>query len=127
MMKHISTINRDFNEFQLESSRRHDALMAKLHSMEASIKIQEGNPNVLKDIHSDVRATKADLHEALNQHMSGLKTAVRETHHSMIGTLAKTGTGFGKFFLVVVASQVVVVGGYVLYKRRKANGPKKYL
>jgi mannose-binding lectin 1 len=127
MMKHIAQMNRHFAEEKDEQNRKHDALMAKLQSLEASIKIQEGTPSIMKDVQSDVRQTKADLHEALNQHAAGIKGAVQDTHHSVIGTMAKSGTGLGTFALVVVASQVVVVGAYVLYKRRKANGPKKYL
>ncbi|KAF4624879.1 hypothetical protein G7Y89_g13291 [Cudoniella acicularis] len=127
MMKHISTMNRDIQEYQNLQNERHNAIMTRLHSIEASVKIQEGTPSIMRDIQSDVRQTKADLHNALDQHVAGLKTAVRDSHHSVLGTLARTGTGLGKFVLVVVGSQCVVVAAYILYKRRKAGGPKKYL
>ena len=126
-MKHITQMNQQLTTEKAESTRKHDALMAKLQILEASIKIQEGTPNIMKDVQSDVRQTKADLHEALNQHMYGLKSSVQDTHQTVVGGLAKKGAGLGSFVLVVVGSQVLVVGLYVLYKRRKANGPKKYL
>jgi mannose-binding lectin 1 len=127
MMKHIMQTNRHFADERDEMNRKHDALMAKLQSLEASIKIQEGTPNIMKDVQSDVRQTKADLHEALNQHAAGIKGAVQDTHHNVIGTMAKSGNGLGTFALVVIASQVVVVGAYVVYKRRRANNHMKYL
>ncbi|KAG9237192.1 concanavalin A-like lectin/glucanase domain-containing protein [Amylocarpus encephaloides] len=127
MMKHITYQSRMFDEYQRESTRRYEVLANKIDGIEASIKLQEGAPNIMKDIHSDVRATKADLHAALNIHASGIKEAVRDTHSNVVGTLAKSSHGIGKFFLVVVASNVVVGGLYVLYKRRLRNGPKKYL
>jgi mannose-binding lectin 1 len=126
-MRQVSTLNQAFITYQQQSLLRHETLLQRVSSIEASIKLQEGTANVLKDVQSDVRQTKIDLHNALDQHVAGLKTAVRDSHHSVLGTLARTGTGLGKFVLVVVGSQVVLVGCYVLYKRRKANGPKKYL
>ncbi|TVY67426.1 Protein EMP47 [Lachnellula suecica] len=127
MMRHHNTLNQAFLTYQQQSLLRHETLLQRVSSIEASIKAQEGTNNIMKDIQSDVRQTKADLHNALDQHVAGLKLAVRDSHSSVLGTLAKTGTGLGKFVLVVVGSQAVVVGLYVLYKRRKANGPKKYL
>ncbi|KAH8653094.1 concanavalin A-like lectin/glucanase domain-containing protein [Tricladium varicosporioides] len=127
MMKHISTLNRDLQTYQTLAAERHESLMTRIHSIEASVKVQEGNPHVMRDIQSDVRQTKADLHNALDAHVAGLKTAVRDSHHSVLGTLAKSGTGLGKFVLVVILSQVVVVGAYVIYKRRKSGGHMKYL
>jgi mannose-binding lectin 1 len=127
MMKHIGHISQQLIEERNEALKRQDLLLSKLQSIEASIKIQEGTPNIMKDVQSDVRATKADLHEALNMHAAGIKGVVQNTHHNVIGEMAKSGVGLGSFVLVVVAGQVVVVGAYVLYKRRKANGPKKYL
>jgi len=45
----------------------------------------------------------------------------------LVGTIATMGTGLGKFVFVVVGSNGLLVLCYLLYKRRKANGPKKYL
>ena len=45
----------------------------------------------------------------------------------MVSKIATMGTGFGKFILVVLGSNSLLVICYLLYKRRKANGPKKYL
>jgi mannose-binding lectin 1 len=127
MMRLIGQINRDSMDERENQNRKHDALIAKLQSLEASIRIQESTPNIMKDVQSDVRQTKADLHEALNQHAAGIKGAVRDTHHNVIGTMAQSGTGLFKLMLVVVTSQGVVAGIYILYKRRIKNGPKKYL
>jgi len=49
------------------------------------------------------------------------------TKIAMMSTLAAAGTGLGKLLLVVLGSNGLLVACYLLYKRRKANGPKKYL
>jgi len=33
----------------------------------------------------------------------------------------------GKFIFVVIAFQVMLVGAYIVYKRRRDGAPKKYL
>lgn len=33
----------------------------------------------------------------------------------------------GMFIFVVIAFQVMLAGAYIIYKRRRANAPKKYL
>ena len=45
----------------------------------------------------------------------------------MVSTITSMGTGLGKFVLVVLGSNGLLVICYLLYKRRKANSPKKYL
>jgi mannose-binding lectin 1 len=46
---------------------------------------------------------------------------------AMLSTIASMGTGLGKFVLVVLGSNGLLVLCYLVYKRRKANAPKKYL
>ncbi|TVY32969.1 Protein ERGIC-53-like [Lachnellula subtilissima] len=127
MMRAFSMQTQAFQTYQQQSNARHETLLQRITAIEASAKQQEGTGKVLKDIQSDVRQTKADLHNALDQHVAGLKSAVREGHSNVLDTLANTGTGLWKFVFVVFGSQALLVGGFVLYKRRKANGPKKYL
>lgn len=33
----------------------------------------------------------------------------------------------GKYIAVVVAVQIMLAGAYIVYKKRRANAPKKYL
>lgn len=49
------------------------------------------------------------------------------TEIGLLSTLTSMGTGLGKFVLVVLGSNGLLVMCYLVYKRRKAGGPKKYL
>ncbi len=95
--------------------------------MEAAIDKFKDFGEKLDRIQADVKQTKSDLHEALDRHVAGLRTDVRDTHHVLAGTLEGMGTGVGKFIWIVLGSQALLIGAYLLYKRRKANSPKKYL
>lgn len=56
-------------------------------------------------------------------HIEDLKRTVEESHN----VLLKKAPGTGMLLFIIMGSQAVLVAGYVLYKRRRANGPKKYL
>jgi lectin, mannose-binding 1 len=127
MMKHISALNRDFINFQTNSATRHAELIKTISNLEAAFNRLNDINAKLGEIQADVRQTKQDLHNSLDRHISGLKNEVRSGHSTVMGTIAGLGTGVGKFVLVVVGSQALTVGAYLLYKRRKANSPKKYL
>jgi mannose-binding lectin 1 len=130
MMKHISALNRD-------ASQSHAAVMARANDLEAKIvtlgKSMErldalvGMEKRLGEIHADVRQTKADLHNSLDRHASGIKEIVRDTHRTMLGSIAASAPTVLGYIFVVLGSQVLTVVAYVVYKRRKAAGSKKYL
>lgn len=130
MMKHISALNRDLNHYQANAKSENDKIAAQLSRLESSISKLDGLANMEKkidEIKGDVRQTKSDLHNSLDRHVTSLKSTVRDTHHSMIGSLAANAPSVALYVFVVLGSQALLVVAYVLYKRRKANGPKKYL
>jgi mannose-binding lectin 1 len=130
MMRHISALNRDLNDYKQQASVRSENLAAQMSRMEASIgKLDylSAMDKKMDNIQNDVKQTKSDLHNALDRHVAGLRSAVREGHQSMLGTLADSAPRIGMFVFVVLGSQALLVGAYLLYKRRKANSPKKYL
>lgn len=127
MMKHIAATSRDSTFFQTQATSKHEDLSARLSRMEASLATLHNLNEKLDSIQADVRQTKSDLHNALDLHVANLKRDVLNTHHVLNGTLAGMGSGFGRFVWVVVGGQVVLVVAYLVYKRRKANSPKKYL
>ena len=77
----------------------------------------------LSEIQADVRQTKADLHSALDRQVAGLKSVVRDTHRTMLGRLP----GIMGYVMVVVAGQGLTIVGYLVYKKRKSGGLKKYI
>jgi len=127
MMKHINALSRDQALFAQQGSSKFDNFNSRLSVMEAALDRFKDISQRLDSIQADVRQTKSDLHDALDRHVAGLRTDVRDTHHVLAGTLEGMGTGIGKFVWIVLGSQALLIGAYLLYKRRKANSPKKYL
>jgi mannose-binding lectin 1 len=130
MMKHISALTRDLSHYQANAKSESNKLADQLARLESSMSKLDGLANLerkIDEIKGDVRQTKNELHNSLDKHVSSLKTTVRDTHHSVIGSLAANAPSVAVYVFVVLGSQALLVVAYVLYKRRKANGPKKYL
>ena len=130
MMKHISALNRELMQYKQQVSIQNENVIAQLSRLEIStgrLDFLSAMDKKMDNIQTDVRQTKSDLHNALDRHVAGLRSAVREGHQSMLGTLAASAPRVGMFVFVVLGSQALLVGAYLLYKRKKANSPKKYL
>lgn len=137
MLKHFSALNREIVNYQSLTNSRLDTLNTRLETLGASISRMESTVSKLDylpamekkldEMKRDVSQTKSDLHSSLDRHVAGLRKAVGDTHSSLLGGIAENARGAGTYFLVAVGSQVITVGAFLLYKRRKANSPKKYL
>lgn len=131
MMKHISALSQEVSSARAFNTHAQDGVQAALTRLEQSVSKLDSLSSLekkLDSIQADVRQTKADLHNALDRHVAGLRNDVRENHGKVLGGIAEHRTGIAGFLFVVFGSQALLVGAYVLYKRRKANGPyKKYL
>lgn len=126
MMKHIGVINREVSVAQGSTATRITQLEEKVTALERAISKLDslaGLDKKLSDIQSDVQQTKRELHNAVERGVAGLKSEVREGHRTMLGSLP----GVMGYILVGIMGQGLTVVGYLVYKRRKNAGPKKYL
>lgn len=72
-----------------------------------------------------------DFHDRLTQ----LQKSVHDTHSSLLTHLPQSMSHIvqsatprlGVFMWMVIGFQVALAASYVIYKRRRANAPKKYL
>ncbi|KAL8858479.1 MAG: hypothetical protein Q9178_004977 [Gyalolechia marmorata] len=92
------------------SNEQLSAMNKRIQSIENTLQGYSGQFSSIQSILKDSHST---LNEGLSQHM---------TH--IIST--KTPR-MSSFIVVVIVFQLLLAGCYVLYKRRRANGPKKYL
>lgn len=127
MNKHIGGLARDGSKYSQQANSHYDELNSRLARIEATLDKLLSRADKMDSIQADVRQTKSDLHNALDKHVAGLRSEVRDTHSVVAGTLEGMGTGVWKFVWIVLGSQALLVGAYLIYKRKKANSPKKYL
>lgn len=117
-------------------THRHDDMRAEMRgtrvprnqidNMETKINVIEnlaaqiGNAITSKDYSHQFDA----LQRTLKEHHSNLLYAVPDTVNQALST---SGSKLGTYIAILIAFQVFIVAGYVVYKRRRAGSPKKYL
>lgn len=127
MMKHISSLNRDVVTSQGLAMERANILEKRLDQAMDQLNSLAAMDRKMGEIAADVRQTKADLHSSLDRHVAGIKNVVADTHRTLLGSIAASAPSVLGYVVVVVCSQAVTVAAYLVYKRRKNAGPKKYL
>ncbi|KAL4883444.1 concanavalin A-like lectin/glucanase domain-containing protein [Aspergillus karnatakaensis] len=72
----------------------------------------------------DYRDKFNQLHDTLRSSHLSLTENIKE---NLLSTITATTPRMGFFIFLVIAFQVLLAGSYVIYKRRRANMPKKFL
>jgi mannose-binding lectin 1 len=81
----------------------------------------------LRDIETEMRGMRQEMSGRLRDSENAIKYHVSDKHETLAQNVqAQTKSGHARLIWVVIGSQVVLVGGFVYYKRRKTS-PKKYL
>jgi mannose-binding lectin 1 len=127
MMKNLNAANRDVAIFQRSTRDDLTKLAVQLSRIEGVLSKFDSVDKKLDDVNSDVRQTKKDLHQALEKQVAGLKHVVKDTHSTILGTLAASAPSLLMYAVMVFGSNAVLIVAYLIYKQRKANSPKKYL
>jgi mannose-binding lectin 1 len=78
-------------------------------------------------LENEVRNMNSELHQKIAANERAVHGALRTHHMSLTQRVTESMPGHGRLIAVIVGTQVVLVAAYVLYKRKKANSPKKYL
>ncbi|CAK7208588.1 hypothetical protein SBRCBS47491_000142 [Sporothrix bragantina] len=129
---HLSTIFRQVASSDQLGEKRHEEVSIQLGQLKAFLtkldrldmiedKLEQIERD-MKSLHSELRQSVANAESAVKYHVSGHL----EGHHDKLAETLRH-PGHGRLILVIVAGQLLVVASYLLYKRRKAGSPKKYL
>ncbi|KAL2024406.1 hypothetical protein VTK56DRAFT_8217 [Thermocarpiscus australiensis] len=128
---HLSTIFRSIAENHGVGEHRHAETSAMLSDVKNLLTTRldklDALEHRLRDIEREMRSLRQELAGRLSDSERSIKYHVSDTHETLsrhVQVHAKTG--HTRLILVVVGSQLLLVGAYVYYKRRKMS-PKKYL
>ncbi|PFH60424.1 hypothetical protein XA68_11012 [Ophiocordyceps unilateralis] len=124
---HLASISAEIANYDHHSNLRNDQVNKALDALRSRLPAGADLIARVKDLEMEVRAMRNDINKKLSSHHDSFQDYLSEHHDSLTEAMVHHMPGHGKIIFVVVASQVVFALGYVLYKRRKASSPKKYL
>lgn len=129
---HLSTIFRQVATSDQVGEQRHEevsiqlgqlkGLLSKLDRLDMIEDKLEQMERDMKSLHAELRQSVANSENSVKHHVG----SYLEGHHDRLAETLRH-PGHGRLILIIVAGQLLLVGSYVVYKRRKANSPKKYL
>jgi mannose-binding lectin 1 len=145
----------DLSTFKTETEKRHVEMKSQIqgyaeHNKHLLETIHSLMDRVLRDVEGkDYKESLTNLHQAVaegNQAvLMSIPHAVNTSKFSTLLLLVKTGlpripltapsapdikehsSRWGFFIFLILATQALLLGSYVIYKRRKNRQPKKYL
>ncbi|KAL8986057.1 MAG: hypothetical protein Q9205_000400 [Flavoplaca limonia] len=119
----LDNVFREVQQLASKSESRHQDLSHKgmpneqLSAMDKRIQSIESTLQSHTGQFSNIQSSLRDSHSTLNQGLTEHMTHIISTKTPKMSS----------FIIVVIVFQMLLAGSYVLYKRRRANGPKKYL
>lgn len=126
----ISSVFNAVSKHHQMDEQRHEEMREAMKSLrhELSALRQIGDLHAkVKDLEGEIRGMHNEMNRKLTIHGQSVEANLRDHHRSLVQTVADHTPSHGKLMMFFVGTQVVLVAGYIGYKRRKANSPKKYL
>lgn len=126
----LSSVYRSVSRHHQLDETRHNEVKQLLGDLRADLqKLDQVDALVsrISAIEKEVRGVRNDLGKKMRDNERSFKAYLGDHHATLSQTLVESVPGHGKLIGVVVGVQVLLVAAYVVYKRRKANSPKKYL
>jgi mannose-binding lectin 1 len=84
MMRNINALHKANDMYSQQAAVRHEDLMGHIARQENALERIEALMKKVEEVQKDVRQTKSDLHNALDNHVAGLRGEVTRTHNSKL-------------------------------------------
>ncbi|OAA69747.1 Legume-like lectin [Cordyceps fumosorosea ARSEF 2679] len=81
----------------------------------------------VESLQRDVASLRDTIDRRISSHENSFRGALSDHHQQLSERVLDGIPGHGKLIFILVGTQVVLAGVYIMYKRRKMAGPKKYL
>lgn len=119
---HVSAIYTAIETINEQSEMRHNALMSRLASLDdRSAHNGRLSEQIIRDVESkDYKALIDAMHRRLEDNHKDIPNLVQ-------AVVSKHGLSWMSLLAIAFAVQVMVVGAYMVYKKRRGGAPKKYL
>lgn len=126
----VSGVNRVATTLSQQEEKRHAELKDLLSEVKTEMRKLEELGELQRrvtDMERELRGVRNDLGRKIQNNERAVKDALSGHHATLSQAVTESVPGHGKLIFVIVGTQLFLVAAYVVYKRRKASMPKKYL
>jgi lectin, mannose-binding 1 len=127
---HLSSIFRQVAQSTSIGENRHEELSIMLGEIKGLLTKLDKMDTFEQKLHSmekEMRSLRNELWAKMRDTENSIKYHVSDKHESLADHVkAHAAPGHTRLILVIIGGQILLVGAYVYYKRRKST-PKKYL
>lgn len=127
---HLSVIFSRMTQADITGETRHAEIAEQLHGLKGLLSKLDKVDSLESKISSlelEMRKLKGEVKEKVNSAERSIKGVVKDTHAELHDTVREHASpGHGRLIAVIVGSQLVLVAGYIIYKKKQSS-PKKYL
>lgn len=128
--QHASSIHRTLSKSAQTADKRHTELTKMLNEFRSDLRRLEalgGMGKKLEALEKEVKGLKGEVANKMKASEKTLKSVLTDHHATLKDNIVAAAPGNWGLIGAIVASQVVLVGLYVWYKRRQNDMPKKYV
>ncbi|KAM5353806.1 hypothetical protein ACJ41O_000456 [Fusarium nematophilum] len=126
----LSSLHRTASRHQQQDEKRHEELSKMLGQIRADMrKLDEISAlqNRIAGLEKELQGLRKDVTRKLQSTERSVKDSLTSHHSSLSQAVMDSTPGHRFLVLFFLGTQLALVAAYVIYKRRRASMPKKYL
>lgn len=126
----LSSVYRSVSRHHQLDEKRHNELKDLFTELKSELnRLDQIEPlqQRIKDLEKEIRGVRNDLGKKMRENERQFKGYLSDHHATLSQAMSDSVPGHGKLITILILTQVVLAVGYVVYKRRRASSPKKYL
>ncbi|KAJ4144424.1 hypothetical protein LMH87_003308 [Akanthomyces muscarius] len=126
----LAAVYRSVTAHHAVDEQRHKEVQEMVQNIRADLKRLDKVDSLertVEDLKRDVASLRDTLDRRISSHETSFRGALTDHHRQLSERMADSIPGHGKLIFILIGTQVVLAGVYIVYKRRKMAGPKKYL
>ncbi|KAK8144131.1 hypothetical protein G3M48_006263 [Beauveria asiatica] len=126
----LAAVYRSVTEHHTVDEQRHREVQDMVRNIRADLQRLDKVDSLQRTVEAlqrDVTGLRDALDRRISSHETSFRGALTDHHRLLSERMVDSIPGHGKLIFIIVGTQVVLAGIYILYKRRKMAGPKKYL
>jgi mannose-binding lectin 1 len=126
----LSSLQRTSSRHQQQDEKRHEDLTSLIGQLRADMRKLDDITALqsrIVELEKDIQGLRKELTRKLQSTERTFKSTLND-HHSTLSEVVMSKTPGHRFLIFsIVGTQCLLVAAYIVYKRRRASMPKKYL